>query len=155
MDDRAKDEVERGEGEEGRAPAEAFDEEVRERNEGRAGEAADEGHDGDAAAGERTEVALQHGKSRLVQDRAHGGAKEDPKRDERFVALDDRPEDEECRREKRSARHDGAPVAPVDEAPDRHRAEGRGRKAEREGGGGRGVDQPRSPNIGWMNSAKP
>ncbi len=132
--DRAADgEVDRGERDERLAPAERLDQRVGEGEEHRAGKAADERHDGDAAPGERPEPMRQDGEAGLVEDGAHRRAEPDPDQDEERIAVDPRPQDEERRGDERARRHDGAAVALVDEAAGRVGGQGRGAEAERVG----------------------
>jgi hypothetical protein len=51
---------------------------VGERNEHRRGEAAEKGHDDDAAAGEGSEAPLQDAETRVVEEGAHGEAEAEP-----------------------------------------------------------------------------
>ena len=132
--DRAADgEVDRGERDKRLAPAERLDQRVGEGEEHRAGKAADERHDGDAAPGERPEAMRQDGEAGLVEDGAHRRAKPDPDQDEERIAVDPRPQDQKRRGDERARRHDGAAVTLVDEAAGRVGGQGRGAEAERVG----------------------
>ena len=154
--DRAADgEVDRGERDERLAPAERLDQRIGEGQEHRAGKAADERHDGDAAPGERPEPMRQDGEAGLVEDGAHRRAEPDPDQDEERIAVDPRPQDEETPRRRATRRHDGATVAHVDEAAGRAGGRRRGRqgRASRRASSA-GFDQPSSRAIGSRKSAK-
>ena len=139
VDAGADGDVEPGEHCQGHTPAERFDQEMRHRQEHGAGQSADQGHGRDGAPRARADRAREHGEAGLVERGAHGEAEADPHGQERRIAFDPRPGQQEDGRQDGPARHDDATVAEVDEAADRQGAGTRCRKADRIGRGELGL----------------
>ena len=104
-------------------PADALDQELRERNAEGAGEAAEEGHQQDRLSVSRPVDPGDHGEGRLVEDDGLAGAEPDPQRVKHRQRTDPRPYDEECRGQQRAACHQHAAVPAIDPGADRDRAQ--------------------------------
>ena len=119
MNRQADDEIRRRQQQERVAPADRADRELRQRNEHRAGEAADERHRGDARAIVLRMKPRQHGECRLVERRRQRHAEAEPDRVEGADAADTRPGGEQHHGERRAQAHHPAAAAAVDPGADR------------------------------------
>ena len=130
-----------GERDERVAPAELIDEELRQRDEHRAGEAADQGQRGDACAVVVGEGAGDHGEDRLVERRRQRQAEAEPDHIEERDTVDARPGGEQYRGGERAQRHHRAAAMAVDAGADRIGRQSGGEQSQRQ----RAVERSAAP----------